>query len=380
MTCSDEIGGWIPSCPPPGSLRAMDYRSLPKALLHDHLDGGVRVETILELADAQGYTDLPATDVDALGEWFNQGRSGSLERYLEAFTHTIAVMSSEDSIRRIAYETGIDLAADGAIYAEVRFGPSLHMIHGLTREAAIEAVLDGFAAAQRETGIVLYAIASALRQETDSEEVVRAAIPYLDRGLIAFDLAGPEAGFPADDHLAACRLARDAGLGLTIHAGEADTAASIWRAVARCGATRIGHGVRIADETDFDGSAITSVGPLARRIRDHRIPLEVSITSNLDTSAFPSAAEHPFGALYRSGLTVTINTDNRLMSRVSLTDEYELAATTFGLGPGDLEEITVNAFEAGFGDWPERRRLIDEVVRPAYASVASSQAEISDRT
>jgi adenosine deaminase len=358
----------------------MDYRSLPKALLHDHLDGGVRVETILDLADAQGYTGLPAVDVDGLGEWFNQGRSGSLERYLEAFTHTVAVMSSEAAIQRIAYETGIDLAADGVVYAEIRFGPSLHMIHGLTREAAIEAVLDGFAAAHRETGIVLYAIASALRHETDSEEVVRAAIPYLDRGLVAFDLAGPEAGFPADDHLAACRLAREAGLGLTIHAGEADSASSIWRAVARCGATRVGHGVRIVDETDFDRTAISTFGPLARRIRDHRVCLEVAITSNLDTSAFPSATEHPFGALYRSGFAVTLNTDNRLMSRVSLTDEYELAATTFDLGPADLAQITVNALQAGFGDWPERRRLIDEVVRPAYASVESSQAAISEST
>ncbi|MEA2023461.1 MAG: adenosine deaminase [Actinomycetota bacterium] len=358
----------------------MDYRALPKALLHDHLDGGVRVETILELAEAQGYTDLPASDVDGLGEWFDQGRSGSLERYLEAFTHTVAVMSSEDSIQRIAYETGIDLAGDGVVYAEIRFGPSLHMIHGLTREAAIEAVLDGFAAASRETGIVMYAIASALRHETDSEEVARAAIPYLDQGLVAFDLAGPEAGFPADDHLAACRLVRDAGLGLTIHAGEADTASSIWKAVARCGATRIGHGVRIADETDFDGRTITSLAPLARRIRDHRIPLEVAITSNLDTSAFPSVATHPFGALYRAGFTVTLNTDNRLMSRVDLSDEYELAANAFGLTPADFEQITVNALEAGFGDWPERRRLIDEVVRPAYASVASSQVAISEST
>jgi adenosine deaminase len=378
--CSDASGGSIRFSQPLGSLRDMDYRSLPKALLHDHLDGGVRVETILELADAQGYTGLPAADADRLTDWFDRGRSGSLERYLEAFTHTVAVMSSESAIQRIAYEAGIDLAGDGVVYAEVRFGPSLHMIHGLTREAAIEAVLDGFAAAHRETGIVLYAIASALRHETDSEEVVRSAIPYLDRGLIAFDLSGPEAGFPADDHLAACRLAREAGLGLTIHAGEADTAASIWRAVARCGATRVGHGVRIADETDFDGSTITTLAPLARRIRDHRIPLEVSITSNLDTSAFPSVAEHPFGALYRSGFTVTINTDNRLMSRVSLTDEYELAATTFDLEATDLAEITVNALEAGFGDWPERRRLIDDVVSPAYASVASSQAAISDST
>ncbi|MEN8113133.1 MAG: adenosine deaminase [Actinomycetota bacterium] len=358
----------------------MDYRSLPKALLHDHLDGGVRVATILELADLYGYRDLPADDEETLAEWFHQGRSGSLERYLEAFTHTVGVMQNEDAIRRIAYEAGIDLAAEGVVYAEIRFGPSLHTYQGLTREAAIEAVLDGFDEAHRETGIVLYAIAAALRHETDSEDVARAAIPYLDRGLVAFDLAGPEAGFPADDHLAACRLVRDAGLGLTIHAGEADTAQSIWRAVARCGATRVGHGVRIADETDFDGARITRLSPLAQRIRDHRIPLEVAITSNLDTSAFPSAEEHPFGALYQAGFTVTINTDNQLMSGVSLTDEYELAATTFRLGAADLSAITVNALEAGFGDWEERRRLIEEVVRPAYASLESSQAATSPRT
>jgi adenosine deaminase len=358
----------------------MDFRALPKVQLHDHLDGGVRVETILELADEYGYEGLPAASLESLTDWFDQGRSGSLERYLEAFTHTVAVMRDQDSIRRIAYEAGIDLAADGVVYAEVRFGPSLHMIHGMTREAAIEAVLDGFAAARSEKDIEIYAIASALRHQTDSVDVVRAAIPFLDRGLIAFDLAGPEAGFPADDHLPACRLAREAGLGLTIHAGEADEASSIWRAVARCGATRVGHGVRIVDETDFDGKTITMLAPLARRVRDHRIPLEVSITSNLDTSAFPSVDKHPFGALYSAGFNVSINTDNRLMSRVSLSDEYALAAGTFDLNPADLCEITVNALEAGFGDWPTRRRLIDEVVRPAYGRLASSQAAISDNT
>jgi adenosine deaminase len=348
--------------------------------LHDHLDGGVRVATVLELADECGYTGLPVGDADALTDWFDQGRSGSLERYLEAFEHTVAVMCSETAIQRVAYEAGVDLAADGAVYAEIRFGPSLHMIHGLTREATIEAVLDGLDAAQRETGIVLYGIAAALRHESDSEDVVRAAIPYLDRGLVAFDLAGPEAGFPADAHLAACRLAREAGLGLTIHAGEADSAESIWRAIARCGATRVGHGVQIADETDFDGETITELAPLARRVRDHRIPLEVAITSNLNTSAAPSAAEHPFGALYRSGFNVSINTDNRLMSGITLADEYELAAATFDLGPDDLSTITVNAIEAGFGDWPTRRHLINSVVRPAYASAASSQAATSANT
>jgi adenosine deaminase len=358
----------------------MDIRSLPKVVLHDHLDGGLRVETILELADESGYSALPAREAHALTDWFDQGRSGSLERYLQAFEHTVAVMNTESAIQRVAYEAGVDLAEQGTVYAEIRFGPSLHMSHGLTREAAIEAVLDGLDAAQRDTGIVLYAIAAALRHENDSEDVVRAAIPYLGQGLVAFDLAGPEAGFPADDHLAACRLARDAGLGLTIHAGEADSAESIWRAVARCGATRVGHGVQIADETNFDGRTITALAPLARRIRDHRVPLEVAMTSNLNTSAAASAAEHPFGALYRSGFNVSINTDNRLMSGITLTDEYELAAATFDLGPDDLLAVTVNALEAGFGDWPTRRHLIENVVRPAYESAASSQAATSART
>lgn len=358
----------------------MDFHALPKAVLHDHLDGGLRVATILELADEYGYTDLPADNTNDLAKWFHQGRSGSLERYLQAFEHTVAVMCSEAAIQRVAYEAGVDLAADGAVYAEVRFGPSLHMIHGLTREATIEAVLAGLDAAQRETGIVLYGIAAALRNETDSEEVVRAAIPYLEQGLVAFDLAGPEAGFPADDHLAACRLAREAGLALTIHAGEADSAESIWRAIARCGATRIGHGVRIAEETNSDGRTITELAPLARRVRDHRIPLEIAITSNLDTLAAPSAAEHPFGALYRSGFNVSINTDNRLMSDVTLTDEYELAVATFDLDPNDLSAITVNALEAGFGDWPTRRDLIENVVRPAYARAESNQAATSANT
>ena len=358
----------------------MDFRSLPKALLHDHLDGGVRVRTILELADAHGYRDLPAQDEDRLAAWFHQGRSGSLERYLDAFTHTVGVMQHADALHRVAYEAGIDLADDGVVYAEIRFGPSLHIRQGLGHEAAIEAVLDGFAAAQRERGILIYAIASALRHASDSEAVAEAAIPYLGRGLVGFDLAGPEAGYPADDHLAACRRARDAGLGLTIHAGEADSAQSIWRAVARCGAVRVGHGVRIVDETDFDGERISRLAPLAARIRDHRIPLEVSMTSNLHTSAFPSPEAHPLGALHRAGFTVTVNTDNRLMSGITLSDEFALASESFDFGPGDLGALTVNALEAGFGDWMKRRALIEDVVRPAYASLASNQPATSPRT
>lgn len=340
--------------------------ALPKALLHDHLDGGVRIETILELADAAGYDELPEKDADALRSWFVQSESGSLEQYLQAFDHTVAVMATQDAIRRVAYEAGVDLAADGVVYAEVRFGPALHRPAGLMLEAVIEAVLDGFAAATRDHGIVLYAIVTALRQHDGAEDVARAASLYLGRGVVAFDLAGPEAGFPADDHLPACLIAREAGLGLTIHAGEGDGPDSIWRALARCGAQRIGHGVRIIDDTQVRDGKIVAMGRLARRVRDQRIPLEVSPTSNVHTGAFPDIDRHAFGPLYRAGFNVTVNTDNRLMSGITLSDEYAALATAFGLDMADLGAITENALLAGFGDWPTRQRLIEEVVRPAY--------------
>ena len=358
----------------------MDYRAIPKAVLHDHLDGGVRVATVIELAEQAGYPDLPSADEQELTRWFHQDESGSLERYLEAFRHTFGVMQTQDAIRRVAYEAGVDLAADGVVYAEVRFGPSLHTFGGLSREDAIEAFLDGLGAAAGETGIVLYGIASALRHDTDSEEVAKAAVRFVDQGLVGFDLAGPEAGYPADDHEPACRLAVEHGLGLTIHAGEADGPESMWRALSHCCAQRLGHGARIVDDAVGEDGELGSLGSLARRIRDHRVPLEVSITSNLHSGAFEPKIEHPFGALYRAGFNVSINTDNRLMSATTMSTEYRLAAEEFGLTPTDLAVITSNAIDAGFGDYPTRRRLIDEVVTPAYESAASSQSATSPST
>ena len=358
----------------------MDYQALPKALLHDHLDGGLRVQTVIELAAESGYGDLPSTDVAELTDWFHQDDSGSLEKYLEAFDHTFGVMQTQESIRRVAYEAGVDLAADGVIYAEVRFAPSLHTFGGLRREDAIEAVLDGFAGAASETGIVLYAIASALRQETDSVEVANAAVQFADQGLVAFDLAGPEAGFPADDHEPACRLASEHGLGLTIHAGEAYGPHSMWRALAHCGAQRLGHGTQIIDDVKIVDGEIVELGALARRVRDHRVPLEVSITSNFDCGIFELGFEHPLGALYRAGFNVSINTDNRLMSTTMPSTEYQLAIEEFDLTPADISEITVNAIDAGFGDYPTRKRLIDEVVVPGYINAESSQSATSANT
>ncbi|NNC74196.1 MAG: adenosine deaminase family protein, partial [Acidimicrobiia bacterium] len=292
-------------------------RSLPKALLHDHLDGGLRPATIVELADEHGYRGLPTNDVDELAAWFFQGDSGSLETYLEAFDHTVAVMQSADALERVAFECVADYAADGIVYGEIRFGPSLHMSQGLSRHDAIEAVLSGISRGMAETGVVAGVIVTALRQQGDSLSVAEAAADFVGSGVVGFDLAGPERGYPPEAHLAACTVARRAGLGLTIHAGEGDGAHSIWRALSLCAAQRIGHGVRIIDETARDSNGvITKLGPLAARVRDHRVPLEVSMTSNLHTGMWSAAAEHPVGALHRAGFAVTINTDNRLMSGI----------------------------------------------------------------
>lgn len=355
-------------------MAAPDFVSLPKAVLHDHLDGGVRVGTVCELADDVGYSALPFTDVDRLADWFHQTDVADLVEYLRAFEHTVGVMQTADALERVAYECIEDLAADGVVYAEVRFAPSLHTSKGLRRGDAIEAVIAGLARGARETGVVCGAIVTAMRESDDSFDVARAAARFAGAGVVGFDLAGPEAGFPPDDHVAACRLAREAGLGLTIHAGEHAGVESIWRAVGRCGAQRIGHGARLIEDCVVEHGDVTQVGGLARSVRDLRIPLEICITSNLDTKLAATAVDHPAGALQRAGFRVTLNTDNRLMSATSMSRETSLASSDLGLSVASLGEMTESAIEAGFGDWTARSRLIREVVRPAYSSEVSRRS------
>lgn len=335
--------------------------SLPKAVLHDHLDGGLRISTILELADEQGYAGLPTWDEAELKDWFDQGDSGSLEAYLEAFEQTVSVMQTESAISRVAYESGIDLHSQGVVYGEVRYGISLSMREGLSREAVVEAMIDGFQRAESETGIVMYGIATALRHESDSAEVARVASRYVGRGIVGFDLAGPEAGFPPDLHLEACKISSEAGIGVTLHAGESEGPHSMWRALALCGAQRIGHGVHVVDDAVFENGELSELGSFAQRVLDHQVPLEVAVTSNLHTGSWAVPSEHPFGALHKAGYNISINTDNRLMSDVSMVDEYGLVAETFGLDEDDLKGITVAAIRSGFGDWSTRNDLISTI-------------------
>lgn len=354
----------------PAPLNAENVRRAPKVLLHDHLDGGLRPQTVLDLADEVGYRELPAPDAASLGRWFREAAdSGSLVRYLETFAHTVAVMQTADAVARVARECALDLAADGVVYAEVRMAPEL-LSGGMPLEAAVEAMLDGYARGSRDaaaagTPIRIGTLLCAMRQEDRWEEVAGLVVRYRDAGVVGFDLAGPEDGFPPDRIPAAIALLDRAGAHRTVHAGEAAGIPSIVAALDGAGAERLGHGVRIADEVAADGT----LGPVAQRVRDAQVPLEVAPSSNVQTGAYPSLAEHPVDRLHRLGFAVTLNTDNRLMSGVSLTSEVTDVATTHGWTWGDVQAVTERALAGAFLPDDERRRLLDDVIRPGYAAL-----------
>lgn len=342
-----------------------ELADLPKVELHNHLDGGLRVETVISLAREIGYNRLPATDAEQLRLWFLQDDAGSLVQYLAGFEHTIAVLQTRPAIERVAHESGLDLAADGVVYAEIRFAPSLNTRRGLAQEDAIEAALQGFARAEAETGITLRLIVDAMRNEPDSVAAAKAAVRFAGQGVVGFDLAGPEYGFPADDHAEACHIASHNGLGITIHAGEADGPDSIAGAIDRCGATRIGHGFRIVDDLEIIDGTVREFGDIAAMVHERQIPLEICPTSNLHTLGI-QPADHPLGLLYRGGFNVTLNTDNRLMSAVTLTDEFEFATKYHGFDRAALRRTTLAALDAAFLDESTRAPL-HQIVEAGYA-------------
>jgi adenosine deaminase len=331
---------------------------LPKVLLHEHLDGSLRPATVIDLAADCRYAGLPATDESALAAWFDQSGVGTLEDYLGAFRVTVGVLQTSDGLIRAAREAVEDLAADGVVYAEIRFAPSLHLRQGLSLDGAIAAVLAGLAEGEAGTGMVARLIVCAMRQERDSEEVAAAAA---GSGAVGFDLAGPEAGFPATLHRRALQAAASAGLRLTIHAGEAAGPESIRDALA-CGAERLGHGVHVVHDTTVRSGRIAALGPIASRVHEDRIPLEICPTSNIQTLAVPSAAEHPAGILQRAGFRVTLNTDNRLMSNTSMTAEMDLARNLLGFTVDDLRAATLTAVEAAFCDEATRKAVRERVL------------------
>ncbi|MCA4133526.1 adenosine deaminase [Arthrobacter sp. M4] len=371
-----------------------DLKSLPKVSLHDHLDGGLRPATIIELAAAVGHT-LPSTDPVALGEWFRESAdSGSLVRYLETFDHTIAVMQTKDGLFRVAKEFVEDLADDGVVYGEVRWAPEQHLRAGLTLDEAVEAVQAGLEAgteAVEESGrqIQVGQLITAMRHADRSQEIAELAVRHRHKGAVGFDIAGAEDGFPPSRFKDAFTYLAEQNFPATVHAGEAAGLDSIQSALVDGRALRLGHGVRIAEDitvdfeegdnaesSEYDDDAavgMVTLGELAAWVRDRHIALEICPSSNLQTGAIAGFGEgiehHPVDMLYQLGFNVTINTDNRLMSGVTLTDEFELLVETFDYDLDDLLELTLNAAEASFLPLDEREALV-EYINDAYANLA----------
>ena len=351
-------------------------KRVPKALLHDHLDGGLRPETIIEIAQQIGYKKLPTDDPKKLADWFEEScNSHSLVRYLETFSHTIAVMQSIEAIIRVSRECAIDLARDGVVYAEVRGAPELFTEQGLTLDQVVEATLEGYKqgmaeAASEGNKIRVESLLCGMRQNNRSQEAAAAVVKYRDKGVVGFDIAGPEDGFPPTNQLETFEYLRKENAHFTIHAGEAYGLPSIWEAIQICGAERLGHGVRIIDDIDFSGDK-PKLGPLASYVRDRRIPLELCPTSNLQTGAAKTYSEHPIGMLAKLRFRVTLNTDNRLMSRTSMSNEMSECVKSFGWKFADLQRVTVNALKSSFIPFEERLEIIEKVVKPAYAAISA---------
>ncbi|MGO1544645.1 MAG: adenosine deaminase [Gulosibacter sp.] len=352
-----------------------DARTLPKILLHDHLDGGLRPSTIVELA-AEIEFELPESDPELLANWFHEAAdSGSLTSYLSTFAITVGVMQTAQALRRVAREAVVDLAADGVIYAELRWAPEQHLGRGLSIAEAVSAVEDGIAQGiadveARGGWIRVQQLLCAMRQGNRSEEIANAVAEHHESharpgGVCGFDLAGPEEGFPASDHQDAFDLLAEEFIPVTVHAGEADGLDSIESAVLDARALRIGHGARIADDIDLHDEdaegTFAHIGSLAEWVKNRRIALELAPTSNLQTGLAPSLAAHPFNLLYELGFTVTVNTDNRLMSATTASLELARLANEFNYELDDLEQFQYAAAEAAFLPSDDRDRLSDMI-------------------
>ncbi|HET6665742.1 MAG TPA: adenosine deaminase [Intrasporangium sp.] len=371
-------------------------QAAPKVLLHDHLDGGLRPQTIIELAQEAGHEGLPTQEAESLGTWFRQSAdSGSLPLYLETFDHTLAVMQTAGCLRRVARECVEDLATDGVVYAESRYAPEQHLTQGLSLEEVVESVNTGFRegealVAARGGQIRVTALLTAMRHAAKSTEIAELAVRYRDQGVSGFDIAGAEAGYPPTRHLDAFEYLRRENSHFTIHAGEAFGLPSIWEAIQWCGADRLGHGVRIVDDITIEGRPFAewldsrkhdpraladvdlgdvTLGRLAAYVRDTRIPLEMCPSSNVQTSAALSIALHPITLLKRLRFRVTLNTDNRLMSDTTMSKEALLLAEQADWDLADLRWVTINAMKSAFIPFDERLAIIEDVIKPGYVAL-----------
>ena len=344
-------------------------KRIPKVELHDHLDGGVRPSTIIDLAGEYGVA-LPSNDPEELAGWFHRGANRkSLPLYLEGFGLTVSVMQTREALRRIAREAMLDLAEDNVVYVEIRFAPSQHLQTGLNLEVVVNSVLSGLEEGKRDTGVEYGLIICGMRDKTDSLEMAELAENFRDKGVVGFDIAGDEYGHPPKKHIEAFRHIRRGNFSITIHAGEAFGIESIWQAIQICGAHRIGHATRLVNDMSVAGTRIKKMGSLSHFIRDKRIPLEACLSSNVQTGATGSLDEHPFQIYYRNNFRVFLCTDNRLMSNTTLGNEMMLAVQHYNLTLRDLEKITSNAMKSAFIHYDQRLQVIYDVLKPGFAKL-----------
>ena len=358
-------------------LTGKSLRSLPKISLHDHLDGGLRASTIIELAAEIGL-QLPAKDADSLDQWFvDSANSGNLVDYLKTFDVTCAVMQSAKNLTRIAHEFVLDLAADGVIYGEIRWAPEQHLKGGLTLDQAVEAVQDGLESgaaevAKRGGQIRTGQILDAMRHTDQSLEIAKLAVRFREDGVVGFDIAGPELGFPPANHKAAFDYLANQLMPVTVHAGEADGIGSIHDAIVSGRALRLGHGARLIEDVNWSGTEgetfFVTLGSVAEWVLDRGIALELCPSSNMQTGVLEDLGleneleEHPFAVLYDLGFKVTVSPDNRLMSNTSITNELELLVDTFDYELEDLQQFQLNAAEATFQAADDREELVEQIL------------------
>ena len=346
-------------------------RSIPKVLLHDHLDGGLRTQTIIELASEIRYNKLPTKDPEELAAWFFQGANkGNLVEFLQGFEHTTAVMQTKESLERAAYEMMEDMKNDGVCYVETRFAPVFHTAKGLYYEDVVTAVLEGLERGKRDFGVGYGLIICGMRNMKNTLEIAELAVNFRNQGVVGFDLAGEEGGYPPKKHIEAFQFIQRANFNITIHAGEAFGKESIWQAIQWCGAHRIGHATRLTEDFTLDKEGnVVGFGELAQYVLDKRIPLEICLQSNVHTGAIDKIENHPFGILFKEKFRVTLNTDDRLMSNTTLTKEFLVAIEKFNLTLDDIEKITINSMKSSFIPYKERLSYIYNIVKPGYQSV-----------
>jgi adenosine deaminase len=346
-------------------------KSVPKVLLHDHLDGGLRPQTIIDLADELNYKKLPTHNKDKLAEWFHRGANrGNLVEFLKGFEHTTAVLQTKEGIERAAYEMIEDMKKDGVVYVETRFAPIYHVNKNMYLEDTVTSVLKGLERGKNDFGVGYGLILCGMRNMKNTLEIAELAVNFRRDGVVGFDLAGEEGGYPPKKHLDAFQFIQRANFNITIHAGEAFGKESIWQAIQWCGAHRIGHATRLIEDiiTDENGEVV-SFGDLAQYVLDKRIPLEICLLSNVHTGAVDKIENHPFAILFKEKFRVTINTDDRLMSANTLTKEFLTAVNYFDISFDEIEKITINSMKSAFIPYKERLRYIYEIIKPGYQKV-----------